>query len=44
VRGFVAGLLNGALVQLLTDLRQEGLGQDCRMMVQVCKQGTGKVQ
>jgi DNA polymerase-1 len=36
VQGSAADLVKGAMVQLLADLRQEGLSQHCKMMVQVC--------
>jgi hypothetical protein len=36
VQGSAADLVKGAMVQLLAELRQEGLSQHCRMMVQVC--------
>lgn len=36
VQGSAADFMKGATVQLLADLRTEGLGQHCRMVVQVC--------
>lgn len=35
VQGSAADLVKGAMVQLLSDLREEGLSEHCRMMVQV---------
>lgn len=35
VQGSAADLVKGAMVQLLSDLREQGLSQHCRMMVQV---------
>lgn len=35
VQGSAADLVKGAMVQLLSDLREQGLSQHCKMMVQV---------
>lgn len=42
VSGSAADCVKGAQVQLLSDLREEGLSQHCRMMVQVCLGRGGK--